>query len=299
MRQIWAAVGYNFLGFFKNARTVITFLLSVILCFFLSEKVIEVARFYGTTMQAAEPFIWTFGDATAILLVSLLLIFLFSDLPKLSAFTPFYLLRMSKRKWLAAQFCYLFLVTVLYVGFVLLVTSFLCMKYCFPGNLWSETAAMLGYSQMGEKLQVPSTVKVMESITPYGCMVQVALLFFGYALTVGFLILLGNLILGKKYGMFFGVAYSLYGFLLDPKVLGKLLGLESYEMYKVRSVVGWISPLNQAVYGLHDFGYDNLPSVGQSLLLFALLAGIIAFFANRALRNYNFTFLGGQDGNGF
>lgn len=289
-----AAVRYNFLGFFKSSRTVITFLFSVILCFLLSEKVIQVAEYYQTTMQAAEPFIWTFGDAKAILLVSLLLIFLFSDLPKLGPFTPFYLMRMTKKKWLAAQFVYIVLCTVLYVGFILTVTILLCMKYSFVGNLWSETAAILGYSKMGGELQVPSTVKVMESISPYGCMLQAGGLILGYALTLGFLILLGNLLLGRKYGMLFGLGYSLYGFLLDPDVLGKLLGLEKYEMYRVRSIVGWISPLNQAVYGMHDFGYDNLPSIGQSMAVFALILAVICILAYRCLRTYNFTFLGGQ-----
>lgn len=289
-----AAVRYNFLGFFKSSRTVITFLFSVILCFLLSEKVIQVAEYYQTTMQAAEPFIWTFGDATAILLVSLLLIFLFSDLPKLGPFTPFYLMRMTKKKWLAAQFVYIVLCTVLYVGFILTVTILLCMKYSFVGNLWSETAAILGYSKMGGELQVPSTVKVMESISPYGCMLQAGGLILGYTLTLGFLILLGNLLLGRKYGMLFGLGYSLYGFLLDPDVLGKLLGLEKYEMYRVRSIVGWISPLNQAVYGMHDFGYDNLPSIGQSMAVFALILAVICILAYRCLRTYNFTFLGGQ-----
>ena len=294
MKQIGMVVKFNFLGFFRNSRTAITFLLSVILCFFLSEKVIGVAEYFHSTMQAAEPFIWTFGDSTSILLVSLLLIFLFSDLPKLTAFTPFYLLRMDKKKWLAGQMFYILLVTALYVGFILTVTILLCMKYSFPGNLWSETAAMLGYSKMGENMQVPSTVKVMESISPYGCMGQVMVLMLGYSLTLGFLILLGNVVLGKKWGMFLGIGYSFYGFLLDPNVLGKILGLEKYEMYQVRSIVGWISPLNQAVYGLHDFGYDNLPSVGQSLLLFGILLGIIWLGTYQALRKYNFTFLGGN-----
>lgn len=294
MKQIWAAVRYNFLGFFRNPRTIITFLISVVVCFFLSGKVIQVAEYYDSTMQVAEPFIWTFGDSLSILMVSLLLIFLLSDLPKLNAFTPFYLLRMNKRKWLAAQFLYIVLVTVIYVGVVLLATVFLCMKYSFPGNVWSETAAILGYSQMGGKLQVPSTVKVMESISPYGCMLQAAILMLGYGMTLGFLILLGNLLLGKKYGMLLGIGYSFYGFLLDPNVLGKLLGLEKHEMYRVRSIVGWISPLNQAVYGLHDFGYDHLPSVAQSMGIFLLLLGIICRCSYRALKKYNFTFLGGQ-----
>lgn len=292
MRLVIAATHYNFMGFFRNARTVITFLVSIVLCFLLTGQVLEVVNYYGTTMQAAEPFIWTFGDSTAILLVSLLLIFLFSDLPKLTAFTPFYLMRMTKKKWLAAQLLYITLCTVFYVIFVLAATVLLCMKNAFPGNLWSETAAILAYSGAGEKLHVPSTVKVMESITPYGCMLQAALLILGYSLTLGFLILLGNLLLGKKYGMLLAVGYSLYGFLLDPNVIGTLLGLEKYELYSVRSIVGWISPLNNAVYEMHDFGYDNLPTIGQSLSIFGGILLVLTVLSWLALRRYNFSFLG-------
>ena len=64
-------------------------------------------------------------------------------------------------------------------------------------------------------------------------------------------------------------------------------------MYRVRSVVGWISPLNNAVYGMHDFGYDNLPTVGQSLLIFGGMLFLMYLLSMRALRRYNFTFLGG------
>ncbi len=143
-------------------------------------------------------------------------------------------------------------------------------------------------------MNVPSTVKVMESVSPYGCMLQVMLLMLGYSLTLGFLILLGNLLLGKKYGMMLAVGYSLYGFLLDPNVLGKLMGMEDYELYRVRSIVGSISPLNNAVYGMHDFGYDNLPTIGQSMGIFAALLLICIWLSWRALRTYNFTFLGGS-----
>ena len=62
--------------------------------------------------------------------------------------------------------------TALYTVLMLIFTSVLCMKDSYPGNLWSETAAMLGYSELGKNLQVPSTVRVMESISPYGCMLQ-------------------------------------------------------------------------------------------------------------------------------
>lgn len=88
LKQVFAVVRSNFLGFYKNPRIIITFLFSFILCFFLSSRCLMVADYYDSPIQAFEPFIWTFGDATSILLCSMLLILLFIDLPKLSPFTP-------------------------------------------------------------------------------------------------------------------------------------------------------------------------------------------------------------------
>lgn len=129
----------EFSGIFKNPRIIITFMLSFILCFFLSDRVMLIARTYESSIQMAEAFIWTFGDSTAILLCSLLLILLFIDLPKLSPFTPYMLLRVKKNQWLMAQFFYIVLVTLFYMGYVLLVTSLLCMQKAYVGNVWSKT----------------------------------------------------------------------------------------------------------------------------------------------------------------
>lgn len=73
----------------------------------------------------------------------------------------------------------------------------LCAKVGYPGNIWSNTAAMLAYSKLGEDLNIPSTVKVMESVTPYGCTAQVILLLFLYILCLSFIVLAGNLLPGK------------------------------------------------------------------------------------------------------
>ena len=289
MKQIMAVVRQNFLGFFRNPRMIMTFLFSLILCFFLSDKAMMVAGYYDAPMQAAEPFIWTFGDSTSILLTSLLLILLFLDLPKLSPFTPYLLLRMKKRQWLAAQLFYILLVTMFYMGYVLLVTSLLCMKKTFSGNIWSKTAALLGYSGMGKQLSVASPVKVMESTSPYECMGQIVLLLICYALTLSFLMLFFQMKYGRKAAIGAGLSYSLFGFLLDPEVLAGILHKEKYEMYQIRRLTGWISPLNHATYGMHDFGYDSLPTLWQSCLVFLGLLAVLAFLSFRTLKNYNFS----------
>ncbi len=288
IKQVAAAVRWNFLGFFRNPRVVVTFLFSFILCFFLSDRAMMVADYYDSPMQALEPFIWTFGDATSILLCSLLLILLFLDLPKLSPFTPYMLLRMKKWRWLLAQFFYIFLATVLYMLYVILVTSLLCMQKTYVGNIWSKTAALLAYSQMGKELSVPSTVKVMESTSPLSCSLQIMALLVCYALTLTFLMLWFHMKMGKKAAIGAGLSYSLYGFLLNPDILAKILHKEEYEMFLVRRLSGWISPLNHATYGMHDFGYDVLPSIGQSCMVFLGILLFLSALAFHTLKKYNF-----------
>ena len=288
IKQVAAAVRWNFLGFFRNPRVVVTFLFSFILCFFLSDRAMMVADYYDSPMQALEPFIWTFGDATSILLCSLLLILLFLDLPKLSPFTPYMLLRMKKWRWLLAQFFYIFLATVLYMLYVILVTSLLCMQKTYVGNIWSKTAALLAYSQMGKELSVPSTVKVMESTSPLSCSLQIMALLVCYALTLTFLMLWFQMKMGKKAAIGAGLSYSLYGFLLNPDILAKILHKEEYEMFLVRRLSGWISPLNHATYGMHDFGYDVLPSIGQSCMVFLGILLFLSALALHTLKKYNF-----------
>ena len=152
MRQILAVVRYNFRDFHRNPRVILTFLLSLVLSYLLSDRVIRVSEQYQVPMQAAEPFIWTFGDTTSVLLSSMLLLLLFSDLPKLSPASPYYLVRMTRKRWLAGQFLYVTAVTGIYLLWVLAGTMVLCARYTFLGNQWSETAALLGYSSLGETL---------------------------------------------------------------------------------------------------------------------------------------------------
>ncbi len=290
--QVLSVVRFNFRGFWKNPKVILTFLLGLVLCYLLSTRVMTVIEAYGTPVQLAEPFLWTFGDGSSILLSSILLLLLFSDLPQMSSVTPYYLYRTTKKIWLAGQFVYVICVSALYTVFLFLVTVILCMKMSYTGNIWSDTAAMLAYSKLGEELGVPSTVKVMESITPYECMAQVAGLLLLYILCLSFLILAGNLLLGGNRGMLLGLLYSMYGFLLEPKVLGSILHLESYEMYKINVLISWISPLSHVTYAKHNFGYDRMPTVAQSCLIFLGILMLLVSVCMRALRGYSFRFLG-------
>ena len=66
----------------------------------LSDQIISHAIKYETILQVFEPFIWTYGDASSVMLSSLLLILLFADMPFISQATPYWLVRTKRKIWL-------------------------------------------------------------------------------------------------------------------------------------------------------------------------------------------------------
>jgi hypothetical protein len=65
------------------------------------------------------------------------------------------------------QAIYISLATVLYILFIFAATSIICMGNSFIGNMWSETAAILGYSGAGKAVALPALVKTLELSRPY------------------------------------------------------------------------------------------------------------------------------------
>ena len=292
IKQIMAVAGYNFRQWRGNSRIVITFCLSFILCFLLSDEAVQFAEKHDTAMQILEPFIWTFGDANSILLSSLMLLLLFADMPFISPGTPFYLVRTGRKTWLMGQALYMAAATFLYLVFLLASTSLISMRKSFVGNMWSETAAILGYSGVGQTVALPALVKTLEMSTPYECAAVIFLLMMLYALLSGAVMLLFRLRCGLAGGVIGVLVFSLYGFLLNPQTIKKILGIPGERMYRVNVAVGWLSPLNHAVYHMHNFGYDLLPRIWQTCLIFGICIVLLFYLSFRAVQSYNFHFTG-------
>ncbi len=295
LRQVCSVTAYNFRQWRANPRVIITFALAFILCFLLSDKAVRFAKEYETTMQIVEAFVWTFGDSNSILLSSLLLVLLFADMPFLSAGTPYYLMRINRKTWLAGQALYITLATGIYMVFILTSTSLVCMSNSFIGNMWSETAAILGYSGAGKAVALPALVKTLEMSTPYECMATIFLLMLLYTLLMSFIMLTFNIRKGQLAGVISVFVFSLFGFLLNPNLLKTLFQLPDELVYKANVAVGWLSPLNQATYHMHNFGYDLLPRLWQTYVIFGVLIALCFFFALRAVRRYNFNFTGTEN----
>ncbi len=292
LSEVLTAARFNFSSWRTGPRIALTFAFTAILCFLLSNKVTTFAYTYGTTTQVLEPFVWTFGDSNSILLISLMLLLLFSDMPNLSAGVPYYLIRMKRRTWLLGQMLYMALVTVIYCCFVLAVTMLICMQNSFTGNMWSETAALLGYSGTGKSILLPVFVKTLEMSTPAAATGAIFVEMLLYSLLVGSILLLFNVLKSRAAGMAAVLAFSLYGYILNPQTLMTVLKLPDYMQYRANVIMGWLSPLNHATYHMHNFGYDLLPRLWHTYLIFGGLILLLMIGTLFAIRRYNFMFLG-------
>lgn len=290
--QVGAVVRYNFRMWRGNVRIVLTFALAFILCFLLSDKAASFAYDMNTAMQAFEPFVWTFGDANSVLLISLLLVLLFVDMPFLGAGVPYYLIRMRRRTWLMGQTIYAVLATIMYILFIFTATSLICMSNSFIGNMWSETAAILGYSGAGKAVALPALVKTLEMSRPYQCAGTILLLMLLYTLFMVFLMFYLNIRLGRTAGIVGAFAINLFGFLLNPQLFKQLFSLPDELIYKANVAVGWLSPLNHATYHMHNFGYDLLPRLWHTYAIFAFVIIALYLLTLRNMKKYNFHFTG-------
>ena len=291
IRLVLSITKLNFLGWKKNPKIYMAFGLAFTLCVMLSGKAIMFAKNYDTVMQIFEPFVWTFGDGKSLLLVSLLLVIFFVDMPFVNQSTPYYLIRVNRRIWVAGQLLYVIITTTIYMTFLLIVFSLLCAPISYVGNLWSETGAMLGYSGVGAQIALPASVKTMEMSTPYLCTFTIYLLMTLYTLLTATLMMMFNLMKNNFGGVLSVFILNLYGLLLNSQVISRILGISEYVQYKANVIVGWISPLNHATYYMHNFGYDLLPRLWQSYLLMSIWIFLNIIIIVKLSKQYQFHFL--------
>lgn len=295
LSQIMTVTAYNFRNWHKSPRVFITFALAFILCFLLSDKAVRFADEMGTTMQLVEAFVWTFGDTNSILLASLLLMLLFADMPFLGAGVPYYLCRMRRSTWLQGQMLYIVLATLVYMVFILVATSLICMSNSFIGNMWSETAAILGFSDAGKAVALPALVKTLEMSTPYPCMLTIFLLMLCYTLLMVSIMFVFTLKKGQFWGIASVLVFSIFGFLISPMFFDTILNLPEQQKYIANLWAAWISPIQHATYHMHNFGYDLLPRMWMTFAIFGGLILLCYIFNLRAIKRYNFNFLGTEN----
>ena len=287
--------GYHFYRWRHNKRILMAFLLAFILCFLLTEKVNDFTLTQGTTLQIFEPFIWVFGDGISILLVALIVILVFADMPFLDGAEPYYLIRINVVCWVLGQLLYLILATFIYSVFILISTMLLCGKNAFIGNLWSPTAALLGYSSYAEQLNIPASLKTFQMSLPYSCLITIFFLVLLYILLSVMLMFYITIKKGQIIGIAACFGFHLFGLLLNPDWLSITFNIPAKAKYIANIICGWLSPLRQATYQKHNFGYDMLPSLKNTYIIYGILILVLLLGTIRAMKNYHFNFLGTQE----
>lgn len=296
MHQLLQIVWLSFRRWRRNPRIILTFTLAFLLCLMLTDKAVSFAKHYHTVMQAVEAFVWIFGDADSIMISSLLVTLLFLDMPLLDEAAPYYLLRMNRSAWLLGQMLYIMAATLIYIVFLFVVSCLICAPISFPGNMWSETGALLGYSGIGEKIALPASVRTMEMSLPYQCAMVICVLILLYCLFLAVQMMMLR-IYGNKTGSVVSVfIINLYGLLLNPELFQKLFKLPETQLYKANVLAGWLSPLNHATYYMHNFGYDYLPRLWMSCTLFLILIGLCIMVTLKKVKKFEFQFQQKTDG---
>lgn len=288
-RQILFFARYSFSGWHRNPRVWITFSLALVMCLMLSDQMLARAQIYNASIQVLESYIWTFGDARSVMISALLLLLLFTDLPLLGSEVPYCLIRTNRRSWLAGQYIYAAAGTVIYNFFLLAAELFLAAPWSYPGNVWSQTSASMAYGAEANAV-VPVSLKAMESAAPYECAAVVFLLMLFYSMFLVSFMLFLNLSLGRGAGVIGGILLNLSGYLLTPAFLMHILDIPKSLAYRAGVLCGWLSPLSHATFSMHDFGYDYLPKIRVSVVIFLIFVTCFFLLSMRKMKKYDFLF---------
>ena len=97
---------------------------------------------------------------------------------------------------------------------------------------------------------------------------------------------------GRLAGIVSVSVFHLFGFLLNSDWLSIVMQLGEKESYRANIVRGWLSPLRQVTYPMHNFGYDSLPALADTYRIFAAGILILAILVIRGMKRYNFQFIG-------
>lgn len=293
--QIFKVCIYHYSRWRKNWRIILSFALGAVIAFLLTENVVDFSLQYGLTLQIFEPFVWVFGDGTSILLVALAVILLFADMPFLDGSVPYYLIRIRVRTWVLGQMLYLITACLLYTVYILGMTMLFCFRNAFVGNMWSPTAAKLAYSGLADDYFIPAQLKTFEMVRPVECMLTIFLLMLLYILVAVFVMYLATLLKNQAAGIAAAFIFHMYGFLLNANGLAQVFKLSEEVAYRASIWCGWLSPLRHATFPSHDFGYDRLPTLTATYLIFTgvilLMAGIVLW----RMKYYSFYFGGNTE----
>ena len=265
-----------------------------LICFLLTEKTISLSYEFLTDIQIFEPFIWCFADSDSILFASMALILLLSQFPRLDTPAAYLIFRTNRFSWLLGQVLTALVISIGYTLFLLLSSVVLTANKAFLENKWSDTATLLSFSPASFEAALIVVRKTIKQTTPYSSAVNIFLLVAQYTLLLTTLNLAVSLRYGKKAGMFAMIFMSLLSYLMTPDRFMAWLQLNENVKYYANVLAVWFSPLQQSTYIMHNFGYDQLPTIIQSHLLLGSINTALTAISFYSVQKVQFAFTGGN-----
>lgn len=125
MRRILGVARSEYISWITNPRIIILGILLIFIKNHAIDPLAARAEKFGDKMLAFEPFISVVNSGVLTLFIPLTFLVLFSDYPKLSGNSMFFISRTGKKCWLGGQILFMLMAITTFVGVIFLAAILL------------------------------------------------------------------------------------------------------------------------------------------------------------------------------
>lgn len=280
----------------KSPRFILSLVMGVLICVFMTNHIINLAYKFQTDIQVFEPFIWCFSDRESILFTSFALILPMSAMPSLDNSDINIIFRKGKFSWLIGTIITIILVAFFYMLILLFFTGIMTVFHISFANKWSDTAITMSLNPYVFERTLTVVRSIIKVSTPFESVIQIFLLNTFYMLLLMSINLFVSLKYNKKVAVTVVFAVSFISFLVNPAYFSLWFNIDEKIMHVANLLSVWFSPLNHAVFSMHTNGYDDLPTINESLLLYAIIIIFLFFISYKTVKKQDILFKGECDG---
>lgn len=266
-----------------NPRIICTFVVLFFLCLTMTSEYVGYSEEIGLPIQIFEPFILMFTQKYSLLVIMLVFLLLYQDVPFINECTPYLLVRKNRLTWAIGQIQYICISTLAILLFALVVCMLSGISASYFQNKWSDTALFTAYGGALNE-SAPVDMALIENLNPYISVVYIITLFFVGTLTLNMILFSFNLWKGKFVGLCVISGMIFIGYLFSAELIFKEWSPWLSIAYHV----------NLAEHKFSDIG--TAPKISDSILILLLISICSFLWVCRLARKYNF-FVGEKNEN--
>lgn len=219
-RMVWLCARKNFFNWKTTPRIWVLAFTILVFGFWDYGAMSGYAReVYGGMTSWVLPFAWS--DALRVMVFDCITIAFFSNAPFSDSYSPFLIIRAGRRNWIVGQVLYIFLASIVYVFFYLVVSVLGMLPNFNLANEWTMAERAMAAGEI-YNASYSITLNVSDTIVEYLLPLQATgikmLLMWGVAVFTGFLIMMFNMISRGTAGIavagvltFLGYFWSFFG----------------------------------------------------------------------------------------